>query len=151
MLHVMTKSVSFPHGVDVSVTAEPSAADLDAVRAGLVAFNERLLGTDKPSPVGVFARRDGVLVGGATGFTRWGWLFVEYLWVSDEARGGGLGTRLLRDAEATARERGCGKVWLDTFSFQAPDFYARLGYRQFGELDDFPPGHVRHFLWKPLA
>jgi GNAT superfamily N-acetyltransferase len=72
------------------------------------------------------------------------------LWVSEELRGGGLGAHLLGTAEAAARERGCGAVWLDTFSFQAPDFYKKPGYRQFGQLDDFPPGHAHHFLWKPL-
>jgi GNAT superfamily N-acetyltransferase len=151
MLLAMTDSISFLNAVDVTVTGEPSVADLDAVKAGLVAFNARMVGIDKPAPVAVFARRDGVLVGGATGFTQWEWLFIEYLWVSDEVRSGGLGAYLLQKAETAGLERGCGAVWLDTFSFQAPGFYERRGYRQFGQLDDFPPGRVRHFLWKPLA
>jgi GNAT superfamily N-acetyltransferase len=132
------------------VTAEPDAADVDAVKAGLVEFNARAVGVDKAVPMAVFARRDGVLLGGAVGFTHWEWLFIHYLWVSDELRGEGLGAHLLGMAETEGRERGCGAVWLDTFSFQAPGFYKRLGYRQFGQLDDFPPGQARHFLWKPL-
>ena len=147
----MTESASSLGGVDVSVTDEPAAADLDAVEAGLTAFNTRHIGVADASPMAVFARRDGVVVGGATGRTQWEWLFVKYLWVSDEVRGEGLGAHLLGKAEAAARERGCVAVWLDTFSFQAPRFYERLGYRQFGLLDDFPPGRARHFFWKPLA
>ncbi len=46
--------------------------------------------------------------------------------------------------------RGCRGSWLDTFSFQAPRFYQAIGYQQFGELPDFPPGSRRHFLWKSL-
>jgi GNAT superfamily N-acetyltransferase len=136
-------------GVEVTVTAVPDAADIAAVKAALVSFNTRVA-DDDTTPLGVFARRNGVLVAGATGITHWGWLFVEYLWVTDDLRGGGLGTRLLRDAEAAARARGCTAVWLDTFSFQAPRFYERLGYRQFGHLHDYPAGGARHFLWKPL-
>jgi hypothetical protein len=52
--------------------------------------------------------------------------------------------------EAQARLRGCTASWLDTFSFQAPCFYESIAYRQFGELDDFPPGNIRHFFWKSL-
>ena len=139
-----------PEGVDVSVTGEPDPADLDVVRAEVVTFNASLVAADKARPLAVFARRGGVLVGGMTGFTLWEWLFIHYLWVSDELRGAGLGGHLLGRAEATARERGCGAVWLDTFSFQAPGFYTKLGYQQFGQLNEFPPGHARHFLWKPL-
>ena len=90
------------------------------------------------------------MVGGAVGYTQWEWLFIHYLWVCDELRGTGLGAQLLSTAEAEGRARGCGAAWLDTFSFQAPGFYQKLGYRQFAQLDDFPPGQARHFLWKPL-
>jgi GNAT superfamily N-acetyltransferase len=147
----VTDDLSLPDGVDVSVTGEPDPADVDVIKAGLVAFNTSVAGVDKASPLAVLARRGGALIGGAVGFTHWEWLFIHYLWVSDDLRGERLGAHLLRRAEAAARERGCGAVWLDTFSFQAPGFYQRLGYRQFGQLNEFPPGHARHFLWKPLV
>ena len=54
------------------------------------------------------------------------------------------------DAEARALERGCHSAWVDTFSFQAPGFYPKLGYTVFGELD-YPPGHKRIFLQKRLG
>ena len=141
----------FLDGVDISVTGEPDATDVNTVEAQLSAFNARMVGMGNAVPVAALARRGGALVGGATGFTLWGWLFINYLWVSDELRGGGLGTHLLGEAEAVARERGCWAAWLYTFSFQAPGFYERLGYRQFGQLEDFPPGHTRYFFWKPLG
>jgi ribosomal protein S18 acetylase RimI-like enzyme len=53
-------------------------------------------------------------------------------------------------AEDLARERGCVGVWLDTFDFQAPEFYRKHGYEQFGRLDDYPPGHQRLFFQKRL-
>jgi GNAT superfamily N-acetyltransferase len=147
----VTDDVPFLDGVDVSVTGAPDRADLDAVKAGVLALNVGVLGADKAVPLAILARREGALVGGASGFTLWKWLFIDYLWVSDELRGRGLGAQLLGRAEAAARERGCGAAWLDTFSFQAPGFYTKLGYRHFGQLDDFPPGHARYFMWKPLV
>ena len=70
--------------------------------------------------------------------------------VADALRGKGIGCELMGAAEARAVERGCHSAWVDTFSFQAPGFYRKLGYQVFGELD-YPPGHRRIFLQKRLA
>ncbi len=90
------------------------------------------------------------VVGGVVGEVFWGWLFIELLWVRDELRGRGYGHRLLEAVEEEACKRGARHAYLDTFSFQAPDFYKRHGYRVFGELPDFPPGHHRFFFTKEL-
>jgi ribosomal protein S18 acetylase RimI-like enzyme len=68
----------------------------------------------------------------------------------DEASPRGFGRQLLALAEEEARQRGAEYAYLDTFSFQAPDFYKKQGYEIFGELPDFPPGHQRYFLSKKL-
>jgi ribosomal protein S18 acetylase RimI-like enzyme len=73
------------------------------------------------------------------------------LYVPDLLRGQGFGSRLLRQAEEEASRRGCTGAWLDTFSFQAPDFYRRRGYTVFGAIEDYPPGHRRYFLRKSLT
>jgi hypothetical protein len=56
----------------------------------------------------------------------------------------------LSAAEDEARRRGAKHAYLDTFSFQAPDFYEQHGYQVFGTLDDFPAGHQRYFMTKEL-
>jgi len=65
-------------------------------------------------------------------------------------RGRGYGHRLLTLAEEEGRKRGAEHAYLDTFSFQAPDFYKQHGYHVFGELSDFPQGHRRYYLTKQL-
>ncbi len=92
----------------------------------------------------------GTLFGGLSGQLSYGWLFVDLLWVHQEVRAQGHGRGLMLAAEQEARSRGCRHAWLDTFSFQAREFYQKLGYVVFGELDDFPPGHRRYFLRKDL-
>ncbi|MGB2897036.1 MAG: GNAT family N-acetyltransferase [Anaerolineales bacterium] len=91
-----------------------------------------------------------VIVGGVLGETYWDWLNIDLLWVKDELRGRGFGHRLLTLAEEEARQRGAKNAYLDTFSFQASDFYKQHGYQVFGELPNFPPGHQRYFLTKQL-
>ncbi len=128
-----------------------SEADLNTVFEGLRAHNAARVGDPGYSPLHVLLRDGGGEVrGGLAGDVFLGWLFVRYLWVAEEHRGGGYGERLLREAEDEAQSRGCHAIWLDTFSFQAPGFYRRLGFREFGRLDDYPAGHTRHFLWKPI-
>jgi len=93
---------------------------------------------------------DGRLVGGLIGDTVWGWLQVKLLWVASELRGKGYGAKLMAAGEEEARRRGCHHALLDTFDFQARSLYERLGYEVFGTLDDFPRGHQRFFMRKPL-
>jgi N-acetylglutamate synthase-like GNAT family acetyltransferase len=90
------------------------------------------------------------IVGGVIGELYWEWFHLDLLWVKDELRGRGHGHRLLTRAENEAQQRGAKNVYLDTFSFQAPDFYKQHGYEVFGELQNFPPCHQRYFMTKQL-
>lgn len=141
--------------IELEVARPPAVADVQALLAGLVAYN-RVHVEDRPEwaweGLGVFARHSGSgrLVAGADGHTGWSWLFVSHLWVTQDLRGGGVGRLVMGELEEAARARGCTGAWLDTFSFQARGFYERIGYRQFGELTGFPPGHTRHFMAKRL-
>jgi GNAT superfamily N-acetyltransferase len=78
-------------------------------------------------------------------------MYIEVLWVHERCRGAGYGAQLMREAERTALARECNVAYLTTFSFQAPAFYASLGYRRLGKLQDMPPGASLDWLYKPLA
>ncbi|MGW1890242.1 GNAT family N-acetyltransferase [Streptomyces sp. NPDC002004] len=94
----------------------------------------------------------GVLAGGLDAYTWAGWLHVDHLWVDGRHRGAGLGARLLADAERIAREeRGCVGARLETWDFQAPEFYRKQGYAVVGTVPDYPPGVTEYILAKPLA
>jgi len=117
---------------------------------GLIAYNRAAAGKFNHRPLTVTIRERGEIVAGLSGETFWGWMFVSLLWVSDACRGHGYGSALMDTAETEARSRGVRNVYLDTFSFQAPEFYKKLGYREFARLDEFPPGHRRIWLTKAL-
>jgi GNAT superfamily N-acetyltransferase len=136
--------------VEITVDDTPTAEDIGVLVAGLAAYNAVHADGERPRPIGVFARRDGQIVGGADGRTFMGWLYVAHLWVADHQRATGLGSQVLASIENAALARGCRAVWLDTLSFQAPMFYEKLGYVEFGRIADPSTGHVRHFFSKEL-
>lgn len=92
----------------------------------------------------------GEILGGLIGSVWGGWLHISYLWIDEVVRGRRWATKLMDEAEAYARERGCHSADLDTHSFQARPFYEKRGYELFGTLDDYPKGHKKFFLRKKL-
>ena len=122
---------------------------IKAIEEGLVAYNTLMAGYPNAQPL-LLAGRDeaGAIKAGLKGRSVFRWLFVEWLWVAEEFRKQDYGSYLLSETERIAKERGCIGVYLDTYSFQAPKFYARHGYKEFGRVDHFPPGHARIFFAK---
>lgn len=140
--------------VDIVFEPEPLPETRSAILEGLVAFNQQQTGGTQSPPRNIaLALRDpqtGKTLGGLTARIGYSRMFVELLFVPETLRGRGLGEKLMQQAENVARRSGCSGIWLDTFSFQAPGFYEKLGYSTFGTLADYPPGHSRYFLHKPL-
>ena len=115
-------------------------------------FNAARTGVDDGRLLAIWVRDDaGELIGGLYGWTWAGYLEVRSLWVREDARGKGLGSRMLAAAEAEGLARGARVAVLDTHSFQAPDFYRRFGYEEVATIDDCPLGHQRHCFRKRLA
>ncbi|WP_330351512.1 GNAT family N-acetyltransferase [Streptomyces sp. NBC_00582] len=108
---------------------------------------------ERETPLHVWAADEGgELAGGLVGHTWTTWLHVALLWVDGRHRGTGLGSRLLGEAErVAAEERGCRHVRLETWDFQAPDFYKRLGYEVVCAIEDYPPGVTEYTLTKRLG
>jgi len=130
---------------------KPDDSVWDVVGKGIYFYNKQNAGDMQHKHLCLVLRApDQKIVGGLIGATYWSWLYIELLFVEEEFRGFGYGQRLLEYAENEARERGAKNVYLDTFSYQAPDFYKRYGYQIFGELNDFPAGYQRYFLTKKL-
>ncbi|AVQ44754.1 GNAT family N-acetyltransferase [Clostridium sporogenes] len=80
----------------------------------------------------------------------WNCIYIDALWVKEEYRKDGLGTKLLKELEKIAKEKDCHLIHLDTFDFQAKDFYIRHGYEIFGVLDQCPENHKRYFMKKNI-
>jgi ribosomal protein S18 acetylase RimI-like enzyme len=90
----------------------------------------------------------GKVIGGITGNMYWLHIHIDFLWVDKSYREKGLGRKLLIELEEFAIEKGCRFIYLDTLSFQAPEFYIKNGYEVFGTLEDHPKGFNQYFLQK---
>lgn len=117
----------------------------------LAASNGQVAAPEKHERLAAFATEDGELIGGASGYTHWGWLFVGHLWVQDAYRQQGLGTDLMNRFEQAGMERGATRRPSRHLRLPGAALLREAGYEVFGQLPDYPPGHTRSFLWKRLA
>ena len=135
---------------EVSFTARPSKAEREAIGRGLAAYNRERHPRKLGGGERWFFVKDaaGGILAGAKCDQAWDWLYVDWLWVAKAERRRGLGGRLLAAAEAFAREKGLLGLHLNTWSFQAPDYYPRHGFVEVGRVADMPEGVVRHWFAK---
>jgi len=137
----------------ITVTDSPSEWAQEVIEMGLNGYNADEAGYWDSRPLAVLASDPATseVLGGFLGHTSLGLLFIDLVYLPDKIRGSGLGSRMLAMAEAEAVERGCRRGVLYTISFQAPGFYERHGWREFGRIPCDPPGTARVFMTKELA
>ena len=129
----------------------PSETETDYIREALNQFNCAHVGDDGHTPLNLIEYdADGSIIGGLLGGTYWGWMYIDILWVREDHRRQGIGSRLLTEAEKEAIRRGCHHVHVDTMSWQAPMFYQKHGYEVIGVLPDIPRGNQKYLLMKAL-
>ncbi|MGQ0697796.1 MAG: GNAT family N-acetyltransferase [Panacagrimonas sp.] len=135
----------------IAAVAEEESAIADAIIELLKDYNQQFIGR---APYDLFRLaahdREGRLIGGLLGEWRSYWLHVDILVVTEPYRRSGLGSALMADAERVAREKNYRGIFLDTFEFQAPRFYEKLGFTRFGSIRNYCDGYDRHFYEKRL-
>jgi ribosomal protein S18 acetylase RimI-like enzyme len=133
------------------ILTDPDPKDLEFLEERIIEFNYDATGYRDGENLAIFVRDEqNEIIAGLSGFTWGGACKIEWLWVSADQRGQGLGRDLLLRAEEETIRRGCQVIVLDTHTFQAPGFYQKLGYEIMGEYHDFPEGHGQVFLRKRL-
>lgn len=133
--------------------ANPRKEDVDLFYAKIDAFNIAATGESTGNRDIVFFIRDteNTIIGGIRGtLNNSGWLYIIAIWVDAEYRKKGYGTLLMQSMEKEARANGGTNSYLNTISFQAPEFYKRLGYEVFATLDNFHLDYRKIFLKKKL-
>ena len=138
---------------DLELLPELSPEVEAVIGNGLSGYNRSMAGyvDGRDLPIVFRSRPTGEVLGGLLGRTTLGLLFIDLLYLPDEARGQGVGTRMLDMAEREAIARGCTAAVLFTITFQAPGFYKRHGYRELGRVEVAPPGATRICMTKQLA
>jgi GNAT superfamily N-acetyltransferase len=137
----------------ITLSAERDPHAEAVISGGLADYNRETFGRVDSTTLDVLVHdeKSGEIVGGILGHTSLGLFFLDLFYLPKELRRGGLGSRLIAQAEDEARRRGCSAAFVITVTFQAPGFYERHGYRRFGEVACPPDGATRIFLSKPLG
>lgn len=140
-------------GYQLTVTDAPDAQAETIIEGGLHAFNRMQAGYVDSRPLAVLVRDAATseVVGGLLGKTTLGLMFVDLVFLPDATRGKGVGSEMMRLAEQEAWQRGCRTAVLFTIWFQAPAFYARLGYQEVARIEVPLPGHTRICMSKSLV
>ena len=134
-----------------SIVESPDSRDVQFLDDRIYEYNVSRTGIADARLLTIILRdHDQHIMAGVHGWT-WGTCCeVRTLWIHEQWRGRGLGSRLMAAAEAEVRARGATQIVLSTHSFQAPGFYRRLGFEPVGSVDDYPIGHESIVLRKRL-
>jgi GNAT superfamily N-acetyltransferase len=137
----------------LKIEVDPELKDIRFLEDRLYEYNVEQTGAGDGKWLTIFVRNDaGRIVAGLSGWTWCGACRVQTLWVRHDLRRQGYGQRLLAAAEGEARARGCDRIFLDTFSFQAPLFYKKLGYEVIAAVEGFPRSpHSEYHLKKTFS
>ena len=139
----------------MNITSQWNQEERDLIRSKVIEYNGDRLTDEVKHPVkqvGFMVKDDnGIVFGGITGTIFWHHLHIDFLWVDEKLRGKGYGQDLVRQMEEAAKENQCRLIQLDSFSFQAPHFYQKLGYTVAGVVESHPtPEHQQYYLVKRL-
>ena len=115
------------------------------------AYNRANREPSKSEPLNIYLEdEEGNLVAGMVAETFGNWLEIEYLYVSEDLRRQGIGSKILKMAENESRNRCCKYSFVDTFNFQAPKFYEKHGYKEVFALKKYPYIGERYYYTKEL-
>ena len=135
----------------ISYEANPQSADIQILNDGISKQAKQKKGMKQLDFFAFFIRDEqGKVVGGCGGDNMYGGLFVGQLWVVEQLRGKGYGTKLMQKAENLAKESGCNFIAVNTFDWEALDFYKKLGFYVEFERKGFDKGSIFYFLRKDL-
>lgn len=115
------------------------------------AYNQSKREPSKSEPLNIYVEdQQGNLIAGMVAETFGNWLEIEYLYVQEDFRGQGIGSNILNRAEKEARGRKCKYSFVNTYQFQAPDFYKKHGYEEVFALKEYPYTGERYYYTKAL-
>lgn len=136
---------------EIAFVENPDPKDVQVLNEGIMNYAKQIKGFDPMQFFGFFIRdENNQVVGGCNCDMFYGSLYIGSLWVSESFRGQGYGTRLMRSAEKLAKEQNCNFIALNTMSWEALDFYRKLGYIVEFERHGFIGDSIFYFLRKNL-
>lgn len=136
--------------IEYSVEKNPTATDDKVIREGIVDFNSKTL-NERATHFSVFAKDGPKIIGGALIWEHIDTLYIEVLWCNEKYRKKGIGAKIMTMVDDIAKNKGVAKIFVDTYAFQAEDFYTKCGFYRIAIVPQYLMGHDRIFMRKDLA
>lgn len=131
---------------------QSSKEDSNYVRKKLIEFNSQHVPNGRYEEINLCLKNDDEeIIAGLNSAICWNWMEINILWVHEDYRDKGFGKQLLEEAEKISREKNCTFIKLDTFSFQAPDFYQKHGYKIVAVIENAPNEFKHYYFIKELS
>jgi GNAT superfamily N-acetyltransferase len=143
---------SLNHDSEIYVSTK---SESEYIGKKLLEYNLSIIALDQKEPFIEINRciknSDGEVIGGVLAIVAlWNILHIDTMWVKQEFRGNRIASKLLQVVEDYAKRLGCHLSYLETYDFQAKEFYINNGYKIFGVLKDCPKLHTCYYLSKRL-
>lgn len=133
-----------------TIVEDANESDLAVLSEGVIRFGRSLAADGHARPIACFGRDGDKIIAGASGRTEYNRLFISYLWVEENLRSQGIGSKILAELEKAARERGSVDALLETLDERAVKLYSRLGYRHVAKIPNYVGPFTKHIMIKSL-
>lgn len=127
----------------------PTSEEQKIIRDGIIGFNQSVI-NDKPNCFNIFVKQNENIIGGAIIYQHKDALYIDVLWCMEEYRRKGIGSKLIGMIEAEAQNKSIKKLFVDTYAFQAQEFYKKHGFKIIGCAPEYLLGHDRIFMRKDI-
>lgn len=136
----------------ITYEKNPKSEDIQILNDGIMEEAKEKKGMKQLDFFAFFIRdENGKIIGGCGGDNMYGGLYVGQLWVTESLRGKGYGTQLMKKAETLAKESKCNFIAVNTFDWEALDFYKNLGFYVEFERRGFDKDSIFYFLRKEIS
>ena len=130
---------------------KPKLKDYKILSDGMLSYHNKKGHRRTSEIINIFLKDNHKKVrGGIIATVLWNGIEINSLWVEEDLRGRGWGRKLVEAIEKEGEIRGCTIIYTNTFSWQSPAFYEKLGYKPYGRLENFPPGNTLTYFYKNL-
>ena len=127
----------------------PGSEEQKIIRDGIIGFNQSII-NDKPNCFNIFIKQNEKIVGGAIIYQHRDALYIDVLWCMEECRRKGIGSKLMGMIESKAQNKSIKKLFVDTYAFQAQEFYKKHGFKIISCAPEYLLGHDRIFMRKDI-
>ncbi|MCB0512951.1 MAG: GNAT family N-acetyltransferase [Bacteroidetes bacterium] len=128
---------------------DPDASVQKIIRNGINEFNQSVI-NDKYSSFTLCVKENEKIIGGAIIYQHKDALYIDVLWCMEEYRNKGIVSKLIGMIDADAQHKSTKKLFVDTYAFQAQEFYKKHGFKIIGCAPEYLLGHDRIFMRKDI-